>query len=116
MTDIVERLRLSVTKGHEPTDEDAIEAADVERLRNTLQLHAGDCQSLNGEVTMFKERAEAAEADNERLRVALKPFAEAAKCAEDDETDDYCVAGSSARHRMTLGDLRRARAALEPKP
>jgi hypothetical protein len=34
MTDIVERLRLSVTKGHEPTDEDAIEAADeIERLR-----------------------------------------------------------------------------------
>lgn len=33
MTDIVERLRLSVTKGHEPTDEDAIEAAnEIERL------------------------------------------------------------------------------------
>jgi hypothetical protein len=37
MTDIVERLRLSVTKGHEPTDEDAIEAAaEIERLRNML--------------------------------------------------------------------------------
>jgi hypothetical protein len=32
--DLVERLRLSVTKGHEPTDEDAIEAAaEIERLR-----------------------------------------------------------------------------------
>ncbi len=29
MSDIVERLRRSVTKGHEPTDEDAIEAADL---------------------------------------------------------------------------------------
>ena len=37
MTDIVERLRLSVTKGHEPTDELAIEAADeIERLRAAL--------------------------------------------------------------------------------
>ena len=34
MTDLVERLRLSVTKGHEPTDDLAIEAADeIERLR-----------------------------------------------------------------------------------
>lgn len=34
MTDIVERLHQSVTKGHEPTDDLAIEAADeIERLR-----------------------------------------------------------------------------------
>lgn len=45
--------------------------AEVGRLQNTLKLHAGDCQSLNGEVTMFKERAEAAEADNERLQALL---------------------------------------------
>jgi hypothetical protein len=37
MSDIVERLRKSVTKGHQPTDEDAIEAAnEIERLRTAL--------------------------------------------------------------------------------
>jgi len=37
MTDIVERLRQSVTRGREPTDELAIEAADeIERLRAVL--------------------------------------------------------------------------------
>lgn len=48
MTDIVERLRLSVTKGHEPTDEDAIEAADeIERLREALQRAEGGRMSSN---------------------------------------------------------------------
>jgi hypothetical protein len=36
--DILDRLRRSVTKGHEPTDEDAIDAAaEIERLRAALQ-------------------------------------------------------------------------------
>ena len=38
MADIVERLRLSVTKGHEPTDEDAIAAAaEIEWLREQIE-------------------------------------------------------------------------------
>jgi hypothetical protein len=57
MTDIVERLRLSVTRGHEPTDEDAIEAADeIERL---LAQHNADGRAL-----------EFSENDRERLREA----------------------------------------------
>jgi hypothetical protein len=37
MSDIVERLRTSITKGHEPTDELAIEAAaEIERLQVLL--------------------------------------------------------------------------------
>lgn len=48
----------------------------------------------------------------DRLRVALKPFALAAECAESDEGNDYCLDGSSARYELTLGDLRRAAAAL----
>jgi hypothetical protein len=36
--DILDRLRLSVTRGHEPTDEDAIDAAaEIERLRDGLR-------------------------------------------------------------------------------
>lgn len=48
--DIVERLRLSITKGHEPTDEDAIAAAaEIERLRSVIadllsQDYAEECQ------------------------------------------------------------------------
>jgi hypothetical protein len=43
MTDIVERLRLSVTKGHEPTDDDALKAADeIERLREALEQALDD--------------------------------------------------------------------------
>jgi hypothetical protein len=50
--------------------------------------------------------------EKERYRKALKPFAEAARCAEPDEDDDYCLAGSSARHELTLGDLRNAAKAV----
>jgi hypothetical protein len=46
MTDIVERLRHSVTKGQEPTDDLAIEAADeIERLRAALTTYT----AANGE-------------------------------------------------------------------
>ncbi len=41
MSDLVERLRESVTKGHEPTDELVVEAADeIERLRALLIVNA----------------------------------------------------------------------------
>ncbi len=44
--DIVERLRQSVTKGHEPTDDLAIEAADeIERLRDKLVAN-GDLMTI----------------------------------------------------------------------
>lgn len=40
--DILDRLRRSVTKGHEPADEDAIDAAaEIERLR--AELHTIGC-------------------------------------------------------------------------
>jgi hypothetical protein len=47
-----------------------------------------------------------------KLRAAIKPFAKAASCAENDEGNDYCLAYSSARHELTLGDLRRAKRTL----
>lgn len=60
MSDIVERLRLSVTKGHEPTDENAIEAAaEIERLRNILRFVSADpCFSVLGSVTQDEVRDE----------------------------------------------------------
>jgi chromosome segregation ATPase len=42
--------------------------SEIERLRRTLQLHAGDVASLSGELDEWRERALAAEAEIERLR------------------------------------------------
>lgn len=59
-----ERLRLSVTKGHEPTDEDAIGAlAEIEQLQELLR-GTGANRYWEGR---WREEA----ADNARLRAAL---------------------------------------------
>jgi hypothetical protein len=50
--------------------------------------------------------------DVARLRDALEPFAKAAEYAELDEADGYPLYGSSARHELTIGHLRTARAVL----
>lgn len=50
----------------------------------------------------------ALERENRRMREALKPFAKAAKIAETDEPDSYSLYGSSARHGLTIGDLKKA--------
>lgn len=64
MSDIVERLRLSVTKGHEPTDEDAIEArVEIETLRK-----AADADG-------FHRVLAARDAEIERQRAALQRIA-----------------------------------------
>ena len=58
MSDIVERLRRSVTKGHEPTDEDAMEAAvEIERLRAALQDIAEDPYAIDGGAADIARRA-----------------------------------------------------------
>lgn len=46
------------------------------------------------------------------LRKALRPFARAARYAEDDEPDSTTLFSSSARHEIKLGHLRAARRAL----
>ena len=50
--------------------EDAIK--EIEKLRRTMQLHAGDCCSLNTEVELFRGHWEDAEEDNKKLRKALQ--------------------------------------------
>jgi len=58
VSDIVERLRRSVTKGHEPTDEDAMEAAvEIERLRAALQDIAEDPYAIDGGAADIARRA-----------------------------------------------------------
>jgi len=70
MTDIVERLRLSVTKGHEPTDEDAVEAADeIERLEAAINTQGAEIDRL---CKMLLDRGY----EIERLRKALDEVAE----------------------------------------
>ena len=86
MTDILERLRLSVTKGHEPTDEDAIEAADeIARLtaeRETVHAMADENERLRAAVheashasvetqDLMQVEIERLRADNARLRAAI---------------------------------------------
>ena len=52
---------------------------EIEKLKRTMRLHAGDCCSLNNEVELFRGHWEAAEereeelyTENQRLRKALQ--------------------------------------------
>jgi len=127
MTDIVERLRLSVTKGHEPSDQDAIDAiTEIERLQaENFALAADQCHAgyaaKNGD-----HRCNYQDVINE-LRTALGPFAEIAEDYDradmlrtqnrrDEMGGDY-VYRTEDSHRVSIAmkSCRRARAALEPK-
>lgn len=59
----------------------------------------------------------AKDAEIERLREALKPFSEmaVAYAREDDETPALAALTEGKRLHLTVGDLRRARAALNPE-
>ena len=60
---------------------------------------------------MAKNETGQANAEIARLREALKPFAEAAEEYDELDEDSQCIWGASFN---TLGDLRRAAAALKP--
>ena len=54
-------------------------AEDNRRLRKTMELHAGDCCSLNNEVELFRshwedaeERCDELHAENKKLRKILE--------------------------------------------
>jgi hypothetical protein len=59
MTDLVERLRKSVTRGHEPTDADAIEAADeIERLETQISQHIRNAEEDTAEMVLLHAEIE----------------------------------------------------------
>ena len=82
----------------------------VERLDRQLNNEAQweDVWRLVGDAAYEITRLRA---DNERLREALKPFSDAA--STDDYVDDIEIAETDTARKITFGDLRRARAALE---
>lgn len=53
-------------------------------------------------------------AENEKLLEVLKPFADAA--SGDDYIDDIEIAETDTARKITFGNLRRARAAIECQP
>lgn len=91
MTDIVERLRSFASNyiGNNLYVKDANmlreAAAEIERLRSHIQLHAGDTLSLDNEVTLMRDHWQEAEetikelrAEIERLRTVTDEMVEAA--------------------------------------
>jgi chromosome segregation ATPase len=72
MKDIVERLRASVTKGSEPTDADAIDAADeIERLRGDLKGRDAVCDSYADENQRFYDEIERLRGELAQVREIL---------------------------------------------
>lgn len=50
--------------------------AENHKLKLTMQLHAGDCCSLNNEVEVFRSYWEEEEQENKRLRIQLEKLLE----------------------------------------
>ncbi len=99
------------------TDEITRLRAEVEQWK---QGHAAAC----GLAERHMEEKHRLRAENERLRAALRPFAEAAdgfdaariKNAEEWFAYRGIVSATEAKGAITVGDLRRARAALDGQP
>ncbi len=108
--------------------------ADNERLTRQFAEHADrtadDTAALRAENERLREwnreialNARELVAENERLRAVLRPFAEAAdgfdmpRIKNPEEWFAYrgIVSATEAKGAITVGDLRRARAALEGK-
>jgi hypothetical protein len=68
------------------------------------------------ECNVWIDRAAAAEAERDRLRAALKPFAIAGDHLTAESPSDMCVIFSANGNHVRICDLRAARAALEQKP
>ena len=67
-----------------------------------------ECEASMTTIADERERASALQAENERLREALKPFVAYAKEYRDDESD-------ATKMPVRIGDLRRAKQAYEGK-
>ena len=84
------------------------------------EAHRDDCsreaykmyyQALEAKIAWMEQEAFAASATIERLREALRPFAEA-PIREVDDHDDFDICGTLAENFITIGMLKKARAAL----
>ena len=85
------------------------QAAEIERL-------TAEVQSKNDQIgklyTVCNEKAVFQNA-NERLREALKPFADSLTEAEKAEPSDHAMRLTDCRYRLTLYDFAKARTAYE---
>ena len=84
-------------------------ATEITRLERELAEARAVTNHLHNVVGGHDLAMADATARAERLAEALEPFAKAAASAEPDEDGRYSLYSSSARHQLTLGDLRRAR-------
>lgn len=83
-------------------DEIERQEAEIERLKETIRALG------RGDIVPITDR----DAENERLRAALKPFAEAAWDDLPDEADAVPAGQKRNTYTITVGDVRRARAAI----
>lgn len=94
--------------------------ARVEKTEQSVREYAALADAHRRRAESAESARDEALAEVERLREALKPFA--SQMLLDDyalEPDDLtiaCVADSEDPDELTIGDFRRARAALAPKP
>jgi len=68
-----------------------------------------------GQRSIWENQLEGAAAEIEKLRAALKPFADAAVGLTDDDEDDEEIWERPVGMDILIGDLRRAATALEQK-
>lgn len=114
MTDIINQLLLAMhaeSAIHAPRTTEAIEA---------MRRAQGEIEHLRSEIDTI-HRADATEighlrAEIERLLTALQPFADEAMCWMDHDDSEHLVENFPGYEgHVTVGDCRRARAALEAK-
>lgn len=123
MSDIVERLRDKHCCDNGCHCDDAANEittlrAEVEKLRAEVQTWQGHAKTA---VWSDSEECKMLTADNERLRAALEPFAKAADGFDTQRIKNpeewFAYGGVSSNSgtvgAITVGDLRRARAALK---
>ncbi len=107
------RLRLVERKARKAKD-------DLAQLKRIMEMCADAVADVERARDVNAARALSAEAERDRMREALEPFArEADEWAEhynDDGIPLCCVDETNPeRAEFTIGDLRRARQALNPK-
>jgi hypothetical protein len=90
--------------------------ADLERLVAERDEARVDHEHFVAENEINKGRVEADEAERDKLKAALKPFADAAESIDDTVPDRAEMWEAPAAMETTAGDFRRARQALKDAP